>query len=279
MREPLAKAYAPEDLQTTLPEDLKREPIDLPQLWIPPDWLARIVEIMFWLLIGVGALLALFYLGREVPAWLGRQRQLKAGATTMVQGSPLAADGQLLDALGRADRLAAEGQFAEALHLLLLHSIDYLKRHLGARLRSVEHGAGDSAAVALAGRRPELPGRHRRRHGAQLFRRPAGRWRRLCRLPPALSGLRLRRDAVMNDSIFSGRTLAWLLGIGIACFAGMMLLFTFGSELFPTSSIQPSTYSKSAIGHQAWVRLLQNIGQAGADQPQQLREEVPMAAC
>ena len=53
----------------------------------------------------------------------------------------------------------------------------------------------------------------------------------------------------MNDSVFSGRTLAWLLGIGIACFAGMMLLFTLGSELFPTSSIQPSTYSKSAIGH------------------------------
>ena len=64
----------------------------------------------------------------------------------------------------------------------------------------------------------------------------------------------------MNDSVFSGRTLAWLLGIGIACFAGMMLLFTLGSELFPTSSVQPSTYSKSAIGHQAWVRLLQNMG-------------------
>ncbi len=64
----------------------------------------------------------------------------------------------------------------------------------------------------------------------------------------------------MNDSVFSGRTLAWLLGIGIASFAGMMLLLTLGSELFPTSSIQPSTYSKSAIGHQAWVRLLQNMG-------------------
>lgn len=131
LREPVAKAYAPEDLQTTLPEDLKREPIDLPQRWIPPDWLASIIQIMFWLLIGVAALLALFYLGREVPVWLGRKRQLKAGATAMVQGSPLAADGQLLDALGRADQLAAEGQFAEALHLLLLHSIDYLKRHLG----------------------------------------------------------------------------------------------------------------------------------------------------
>ncbi len=131
LREPLAKAYAPEDLQTMLPEDLKLEPIDMPQLWDPPEWLGRIVEIMFWLLIGVGVLLAVFYLGREIPAWLGRRRQLNAGATPMAQGSPLAADSQLLDALGRADQLAAEGQFAEALHLLLLHSIDYLKRHLG----------------------------------------------------------------------------------------------------------------------------------------------------
>jgi hypothetical protein len=64
----------------------------------------------------------------------------------------------------------------------------------------------------------------------------------------------------MNESIFAGRTLVWLMGIGIACFAGMLLLFTLGSELFPTTSIQPSTYSKSAIGHQAWVRLLQNLG-------------------
>jgi hypothetical protein len=131
VREPLAKAYAPEDLQATLPEDRKIEPIDLPQGWNPPEWLARIVEVMFWLLIGVGVLLAIFYLGREVPAWLGRRRQLKAGAAPMVRGSPVAADSRLLDALDRADRLAAEGQFAEALHLLLLHSIDYLKRHLG----------------------------------------------------------------------------------------------------------------------------------------------------
>ena len=64
----------------------------------------------------------------------------------------------------------------------------------------------------------------------------------------------------MNQSIFSGRTLAWLMGIGIACFAGMILLFTIGEDLFPTRSVQPSTYSKSAVGHQAWVRLLQNTG-------------------
>jgi hypothetical protein len=32
-----------------------------------------------------------------------------------------------------------------------------------------------------------------------------------------------------------------------------------GDDLFPTRSIQPTTYSKSAIGHQGWVRLLQNM--------------------
>jgi hypothetical protein len=64
----------------------------------------------------------------------------------------------------------------------------------------------------------------------------------------------------VNETIFSGRTLAWLMGVGIASFAGMMLLLAFGDDLLPTRSVQPSTYSKSAIGHQAWVRLLQNTG-------------------
>jgi hypothetical protein len=64
----------------------------------------------------------------------------------------------------------------------------------------------------------------------------------------------------VTDSIFSGRTLAWLMGIGIACFAGMMLLLTVGEDLLPTRSVEATTYSKSAIGHQGWVRLLQNMG-------------------
>jgi hypothetical protein len=158
LRDPLAKAYAPEDLQTVLPTDLEIEPIELPEMWDAPDWLARIVEILFWLLIGVGVLLAVFYLGREVPAWLGRRRQLKSGAAPMVQGTPVA-DSQLIDALGRADRLAAEGQFAEALHLLLLHSIDYLKRHLGAVY-------GDSSTAREILQRSRLPDHGRRSLGA-----------------------------------------------------------------------------------------------------------------
>jgi hypothetical protein len=159
LREPLAKAYAPKDLQSALPEDLKIEPPDLPNLWDPPDWLGIVVKIMFWLTIGVLALLALFYLGREVPVWLGRRRQVKAGAPSIAQGMPVAVDGQLLDALDRADRLAAEGEFAEALHLLLLHSIDYLKRHLGGA-----YGASNTAREIV--QRAHLPDVSRRSLGA-----------------------------------------------------------------------------------------------------------------
>jgi len=131
LREQLAKTYAQEDLQQTLPAEKQDEPIQMREGWNPPDWVGQIALIMFWLLIGVLVLLAVFYLGRELPAWIGRRRQLKAGVAPMVQGVPVAVDSQLLDALGKADHLAAEGQFAEALHLLLLHSFDYLKRHLG----------------------------------------------------------------------------------------------------------------------------------------------------
>ena len=275
LRQPLAKAYAPEDLQATLPEDLKREPIDLPQPWIPPDWLGRIVEIMFWLLIGVAALLALFYLGREVPAWLSRQRQLKAGATAMVQGSPLAADGQLLDALGRADRLAAEGQFAEALHLLLLHSIDYLKRHLGARLRSVEHGAGDSAAVALAGRRPESPWAPSSTPRSSAIS-AAGR-SMAASMPPAAGIIRPSPSAGRrHERLDLLRPHA-----GMAAGHRHRLLRRHDAavhlrqravphELDPAQHLfevgdRPSGLGAAAAEH----------GQAGADQPQQLREEVP----
>jgi hypothetical protein len=131
LRQGLDRTYEQKDLQENLPAEKKDEPIVLPEPWDPPAWLAYILRAMFWLLIGVAVLLAIFYLGREIPVWLGRRRQTKAGKAAMVQGTPVTIDSQLLDALGRADRLAAEGQFAEALHLLLLHSIDYLKRHLG----------------------------------------------------------------------------------------------------------------------------------------------------
>jgi len=159
LREQLAKAYAPEDLQQTLPAEQVDEPIPVREGWNPPDWVGQIVKIMFWLLVGVAALLAIFYLGRELPAWLGRRRQLKAGTAPMVQGMPVAVDSQLLDALERADRLASEGQFAEALHLLLLHSFDYLKRHLGG-----VYGPSSTAREIL--HRSRLPETGRRSLGA-----------------------------------------------------------------------------------------------------------------
>jgi len=159
LRQQLEKTYAGKDLQQTLPAEEKDEPPPMRRPWNPPDWVGLIVQIMFWLLIGVLVLLAVFYLGREVPTWLGRRRQLKPGAAPMVQGTPVAIDSQLRDALNRADRLAADGQFAEALHLLLLHSFDYLKRHLGG-----VYGPSSTAREIL--HRSRLPETGRRSLGA-----------------------------------------------------------------------------------------------------------------
>jgi hypothetical protein len=64
----------------------------------------------------------------------------------------------------------------------------------------------------------------------------------------------------MSDNVFSARAVAWLIGIGVACFIGMIVLINLGEELFPTQTVQPTTYSKSAVGHQAWVRLMQTMG-------------------
>ncbi|HEY7689001.1 MAG TPA: DUF4129 domain-containing protein [Dongiaceae bacterium] len=155
LRQQLDRAYSEQDLQRDLPAEERQDPIRFSPGWNPPDWVGVIVKIMFWLLIGVLVLLAVFYLGREIPVWLGRRRQVKSGATAMTQGTPVAMDSQLLDALERADRLAADGQFAEALHLLLLHSFDYLKRHLGGM-----YGPSNTAREILQRSRLPDPGRH-----------------------------------------------------------------------------------------------------------------------
>jgi hypothetical protein len=159
LRRDLDKTYEQKDLQENLPAEKEDEPLVLPKPWDPPWLLAVIFKAMFWLLIGVLVLLAIFYLGREIPVWLGRRRQTKATKAAMVEGKAVAMDSQLLDALGQADRLAAEGQFAEALHLLLLHSIDYLKRHLGG-----VYGPSNTAREIL--HRSRLPDNGRQSLGA-----------------------------------------------------------------------------------------------------------------
>jgi hypothetical protein len=99
----------------------------------PPGWLRPLLELIdaiapllgyvFWGGLALGAALLLYFIGREVLAsrfgWAGRA---KAAPTPQWRPEPQQAKALLED----ADRLAAEGRFDEAAHLLLFRSIDDL---------------------------------------------------------------------------------------------------------------------------------------------------------
>ncbi len=55
---------------------------------------------------------------------------------------------------------------------------------------------------------------------------------------------------------FSTRTVGWLAGISAVSFACAILFAIFGDEVSTTSSASADTFSRSAIGHRAFVELL-----------------------
>ncbi|WP_374470640.1 DUF4129 domain-containing protein [Phenylobacterium sp.] len=98
----------------------------------PPTWLDDLVRLLsalapfvkpvFWVLVIAGAALILWFVVAEVAGLkLGSRKRQAAGATDW---RPDAAHARAL--LDDADRLAAEGRFGEAIHLLLFRSIDDL---------------------------------------------------------------------------------------------------------------------------------------------------------
>jgi hypothetical protein len=60
----------------------------------------------------------------------------------------------------------------------------------------------------------------------------------------------------VEEGGFSRRTVAWLVAIGAVSFACAVLFAIFGQEVSTTSSAAPDTFSRSAIGHHAFVELL-----------------------
>jgi hypothetical protein len=131
-------------------------PQELPKIepFSIPPWLA---ETLLWaVLVGVGALV-LFFLGNLALDLLRnrtafqRNRDHPGEGALRVETPP--AEPRTLDraTLAEADRLAAEGRFSEAIHLLLLVALARLQRELGARV-----------APAMTGREllhlPALPG-------------------------------------------------------------------------------------------------------------------------
>lgn len=97
----------------------------------PPTWaralgefleaIAPLLKVVFWAGLALGAAVILYFIARELilvrlPQWRGRTR------ITPVDWRPEPEKARAL--LEDADRLAAEGRFDEAVHLLLFRSID-----------------------------------------------------------------------------------------------------------------------------------------------------------
>lgn len=121
LSEPKARAIADEavrrlDLQT----ELLREPEPFGwQLQLPPE--------VLWLVVIVGVAVLLYAFRDMIPALrVGRDRawapEETGGAETQTREPAIA--------LGAADALAAQGRFAEAMHLLLLHALAVIRRRL-----------------------------------------------------------------------------------------------------------------------------------------------------
>lgn len=103
-----------------------------------PDWLKQLLgwigrgmvalgpafKIIFWVGLAIAAVALLYFVGRELAAlrgWGLRRRAAKPAALD-ADWRPSAGRARIL--LADADRLAAEGRFGEAVHLLLFRSVD-----------------------------------------------------------------------------------------------------------------------------------------------------------
>jgi hypothetical protein len=85
--------------------------------------LQPLFEILFWGGIGILALVVLFFIAREIIRLKGREREAADGSQDhLPDWRPPVARARAL--LADADRLAAQGRFTEAVHLLLFRSID-----------------------------------------------------------------------------------------------------------------------------------------------------------
>jgi hypothetical protein len=130
VRQAIERVYGSGDYQTEMPQEQPRpvwEPLQIPEI------VKDILRILFWTLLIVGGLLLLFFLVTALPSL---QERLKRRAAEQAPSSvgPIAtdADRERLDlALGEADRLARQGAFGEALHLLLLYCLNEMRRRFG----------------------------------------------------------------------------------------------------------------------------------------------------
>jgi hypothetical protein len=107
------------DLQTELVIDTSK-PFRLPGFRIPQE--------VLWVALALAAALLLYALRDELMNLL---RPAKSGWEPPPPGAGEVEIGSETDALAAADRLSREGNFVEAMHVLLLHSLSEIRRQIG----------------------------------------------------------------------------------------------------------------------------------------------------
>ncbi|MEQ9606734.1 MAG: hypothetical protein RLN99_03615 [Kiloniellaceae bacterium] len=120
--------------QTERPETEKLPDIEP---WTLPPWLA---EALFWVLVAAVVAMVLFFLYSLLSDLLQnrdafrRNREGKPAGPARIETPTIERRTVDRRSLAEADRLAAEGRFTEAIHLLLLVAMDRLHRELGPRV-------------------------------------------------------------------------------------------------------------------------------------------------
>lgn len=118
------------------------------------SWLAPIMKVLFWGIVGIIAIWALYGLVRLFLNRSDQDRELKKrnkrgqADDVYVDVRPEAAAAKTL--LEEAERLAREGRFAEAVHLLLFRSIEDIQKRL-------EGGVPKSLTAREIGSLPAIP--------------------------------------------------------------------------------------------------------------------------
>ena len=133
----------------------------LPQMSPPPNWLVRLfkalakalavaspaIRIGVWVVLAAGVALLAVVLWRQAR---GRARVAAAAPLTLHALGAEQAAARAAARLADADRLAAEGLYGEAIHVLLLTGVDEVERERPGRIRP-SFTSRDIAAL------PELP--------------------------------------------------------------------------------------------------------------------------
>ena len=248
-----------------------------------------------WLLVGAGALLLVIFVINEVSSFALRRRGQSAQPDEPSTPAGTAAAGNRSSlSLDEADRLAREGRYAEALHMLLLDCFAQLRRlrfdaviapsltsrELTRRLTLPEPSARALAAIVSAVELSHFGGRL---PGEDEYRR--------CRQGlPSDRQRQCRGRAMSERAVFAPRTVFWLVTVGTISFVGALVLSLLVGDGGSVRSADANTFSYSAIGHRAFVEILERVempvlvsrydsaGKAGASSLLVIAEPAPPTA-